>query len=81
MSRTVWAFRPLPELNNQTGFVECGDDELAERLLRADLVQDPQIGLLLMRERTTVPPAKPEAPPPLEYDTKVMRPKPPASRK
>lgn len=36
---TVWAFQPLPELNNETGFVAC-DEELAAKLIAADKVDD-----------------------------------------
>jgi hypothetical protein len=41
--KTVWAYMPLPELNDQTGFVQC-DAKLADQLLEQDLVQDPHIG-------------------------------------
>lgn len=49
MPTVVWAFRPLPELNHQTGFVEC-DDELARELLAADKAQDPNVGALHLRD-------------------------------
>lgn len=40
---TVWAFKPLKELDNQTGFVAC-DRELAEKLIEAGKAQNPQVG-------------------------------------
>lgn len=44
MSETlVWAFKPLPDLNNETGFVAC-DAALAAKLLASGDVQDPAIG-------------------------------------
>jgi hypothetical protein len=49
MTVAVWAWRPLTELNGQTGFVEC-DDELAAALLRAGAVDAGQMGHPTMRE-------------------------------
>ena len=63
MPTVVWAFRPLPELNHQTGFVEC-DDALARELLAADTVQDPNVGALHLRDiepassQKAIPPAE-----------------------
>jgi hypothetical protein len=54
-------------LNNATGYVEC-DEELAARLVRDGLAQDPRIGANLLNHIE-------DAPPPLQYDTKVVRPK------
>ena len=69
MSETlVWAFQPLPELNNETGFVAC-EQGLAEKLLAADKVQNPNIGAHHFRE-ITASPAEPAAD--VEYSTKVM---------
>lgn len=41
--RLVWAFQPLKELNNQTGFVDC-DEAIAEKLIESGKAQDPAIG-------------------------------------
>lgn len=40
---TVWAFQPIEELNNRVGFVQC-DEELANKLIDQNLVQDPRVG-------------------------------------
>ena len=62
MNTTVWAFQPLPELNNATGFVEC-DAELAARLMAAGQVQDPRDGATALRTiGEVVPPPAPPAP-------------------
>jgi hypothetical protein len=58
---TVWAFQPLPELNNQTGFVSC-DSDLAKRLIDENLVDDMRKGGALLRQITKVS----------SYSTKVM---------
>jgi hypothetical protein len=44
MSTTVWAWRPLVELNGQTGLVDAGP--LAQSLIDAGVVQDPRAGAL-----------------------------------
>ncbi len=36
----VWAFQPLKELNNSTGYVEC-DEDLANKLLSTGKVENP----------------------------------------
>ncbi len=41
--RLVWAFQELKELDNRVGFVTV-PDSLAEKLLKAEKVQSPQIG-------------------------------------
>lgn len=64
--RLVWAFKPLPDLNNETGFVAC-DEALAERLLKSGDVQDPAIGAHHFNEIQT---SAVEA-----YETKVMAPR------
>jgi outer membrane biosynthesis protein TonB len=46
MTRTVWAFAELEELNGEMGFVAVADD-LAECLLKAGQVQDPYLTELL----------------------------------
>jgi outer membrane biosynthesis protein TonB len=43
MTRTVWAFAELEELNGEMGFI-AADEELADELLEAGLVQDPYLG-------------------------------------
>jgi hypothetical protein len=62
---TVWAFKPLKELKNQTGFVAC-DSALAKKLLGLGLVDDPRQGANMMRFITNE-----KATP---YKTKVMTP-------
>jgi hypothetical protein len=75
----VWAFQPLPELNNALEFVEC-DDTLAALLIESGKAQDPRVGGLALKEITTAPPAKVEnydlSPRAQEYDTKDMTAKP-----
>lgn len=50
----VWAFKPLKELNNETGMVEC-DSDLAEKLIKADKAQDPRVGGLHLKEIEAAP--------------------------
>jgi hypothetical protein len=72
MPTTVWAFQPLDELKNETGFVEC-DDALAVQLIASGRAQDPQVGALAMNHIIEKP-----APAPREeqtYDDKAMTPK------
>jgi len=45
----VWAFKPIKELNNQTGMVEC-DSDLAAKLIKADKAQDMKVGALHFKE-------------------------------
>ena len=66
-STVVWAPRPLDDLGGATGIVEC-DEDVAERLIAADLAQDPRIGDRLLRPIDTKParraaPAAPDAAP------------------
>lgn len=74
MSRTtsIWAYKPLPELNGQTGFVEC-EENLAAKLLASGDVQDPQVGALNLREIeaavTLAPPGDAH-----EYETTALKP-------
>lgn len=64
MSETlVWAYKPLPDLNNETGFVAC-DAKLAAKLIDSGDVQDPAIGAHHFKEIET---AAIET-----YETKVM---------
>ncbi len=42
---TVWAYKRLPELNNQTGFVQVKED-VAEKLLKTGDVQSLEEGSL-----------------------------------
>ena len=46
---TVCAFQPIPELNNETGFVTC-DEDLAKKLISSEMVDDPTIGAIGLRE-------------------------------
>ena len=45
----VWAYRPLPELNRATGFVEC-DDDLAADLIKSGRAQSLDVGALHFRQ-------------------------------
>jgi hypothetical protein len=77
MSTLVWAFQPLKELDNQTGFVEC-EDNLAALLIESGKAQDPRDGALVLKHIVAPPPlAHPEAPAATEqtYDDKAMTPK------
>jgi len=92
--RLVWAFKPLPDLNNETGFVTC-DDALAARLLETGDVQDPAIGAhhfneiqsaaAVEAEPVKVEPEKVEASEPAAqqadiYETKIVSPRKRASK-
>jgi hypothetical protein len=57
---TVWAFQPIDELNNETGFVSC-DEDLAKKLISSGMVDDPAIGAGFLREIQSK-----------SYETKVM---------
>jgi hypothetical protein len=57
---TVWAYKPLEELEWSTGLVVC-ENKLAAKLIKSGDVQDPRVGGLHLKE--------------IEYDTKVMTPK------
>lgn len=64
MSETlIWAYKPLPELGNETGFVAC-DAKLAAKLIAAGDAQDPAVGAHHFKEIET---ASVDT-----YDTKVM---------
>lgn len=53
MSETlVWAYRPLDELDWQTGFVACSQD-LANKLIASGDVQDPAVGGFELKEIET----------------------------
>lgn len=59
----LWAFQPLAELGNETGFVDCPDKSLAKSLLAAKKVQDPRIGgqlLNYIQKVAVTPPPEPE---------------------
>jgi hypothetical protein len=45
----VWAYKPLKELDGETGLVEC-TIELAERLIASGDVQNPNVGALCFKE-------------------------------
>jgi hypothetical protein len=82
----VWAYKPLPELQNQTGFVACAD-VLAQQLIKSGAVQDTAVGALYFKEiqKAEAAPLDPGVVNPAEpligqatvdassYDTKVMR--------
>lgn len=63
---TVWAYGPLPELDNATGFVAV-DAELAEKLIEEGAVQDLNVGGLNLKAITGEAPTRS-----CHYDTKVM---------
>jgi hypothetical protein len=49
MSETiVWAYKPLKELNGETGFVACSE-ELASDLIASGEAQDPKIGASMLK--------------------------------
>jgi hypothetical protein len=73
MSETVtivWAFQPLDELDGQTGLVEC-DEALAQRLITADLAQDPRVGSNHFRD--IVQTAQQATPSEQVYQTRVLQ--------
>ena len=64
MSETlIWAYKPLPELGNETGFVAC-DAKLAAKLIASGDAQDPAVGAHYMKEIETAAVDT--------YETKVM---------
>jgi hypothetical protein len=80
--RTVWAFEPLEELKDVTGYVEV-EDKLAELLLSQDLVQDPYGAepLRYIVSQRTERRAPKTAGKSAQYDTKVVTPKAPDKRR
>ncbi len=46
---TVWAFKPLAALDNQTGFVVC-DHTLADKLIESGDVQSLTVGGFYLKE-------------------------------
>lgn len=60
---TVWAFRPIAQLNGQTGFVQC-DEALAKELIASGDVQSLDVGGLYLKDIQAG-----------EYMTKDMQPK------
>lgn len=60
---TVWAFRPVSQLNGETGFVVC-DEALAKELIASGEVQSLDVGGLHLKEIQAG-----------EYLTKDMQPK------
>lgn len=53
MSETlIWAYKPLPDLDNETGFVAC-DAKLAEKLIASGDAQDPAVGAHHLKEIET----------------------------
>ncbi len=84
MSETcVWAYQPLPELDNRTGFVPCSQ-ELATELIASGKVQDPRNGGNSLKQigegqdpapvvtNKDEPPVEPKEP--AEYSTKEIVP-------
>lgn len=63
----VWAFRPISQLNGQTGFVEC-DEEVAKQLIDAELVQDIAVGGLNLKTIEAAPRPASIEPAPLERE-------------
>lgn len=67
MSNTlIWAHTPLPDLDNQTGFVECSE-ELAAKLISSGAAQSLDVGGHLLKEIVASEPAT--------YITKEIAPK------
>ena len=62
MNTLVWAYKPIKELNGETGMVEC-DEELAAKLIESGDVQDLRVGGLHLKEIQQG-----------EYQTKTMTP-------
>lgn len=60
MQTLVWAYKPLEELQGQTGFVAC-EQQLAKQLIDAGDVQDPAVGAIYFKEIQTA-----------QYSTKGM---------
>ena len=48
----IWAYKPLAELDGQTGFVACSQD-LANKLIASGDVQDPAVGGFDLKEIET----------------------------
>jgi hypothetical protein len=67
--QTVWAYKPMPELGNKTGFVLC-DEAIASPLIAAGDVQDPRSGSLRLRHIERSLPQEDAV-----YETKVMTPR------
>ena len=44
----VWAFKQLKELDNETGLIYC-TPTVADKLLKANKVQDPKVGALSLK--------------------------------
>lgn len=77
----VWAFRSLPELNGETGLVEC-DADLAAKLIAGDQAQDPRVGDKFFRAIEAAPVPR-SAEPDLgghEYETTQLKPAAPKKR-
>jgi len=62
MTTLVWAYKPLQELQGQTGFVEC-DEALAKDLIDSGEAQDLSVGGFHLKEIESA-----------EYATKEMTP-------
>lgn len=58
MTTLVWAYKPLKELKQETGFVLLEDDKLAAKLLKEGAVQNPQVGALHLNHIEEAAPAK-----------------------
>ena len=68
MSETlVWAYKPLPVLKGETGFVAC-EDSIAIQLIEDGDVQDLAIGAHHFKEIEAAAAVE-------DYDTKVMSPR------
>ena len=62
MTTLVWAYKPLQELQGQTGFVEC-DEDVAKDLIASGEAQDLNVGGFHLKEIEST-----------EYATKDMAP-------
>ena len=49
MTTLVWAYKPLQELQGQTGFVEC-DEDVAKDLIASGEAQDLNVGGFHLKE-------------------------------
>jgi hypothetical protein len=69
MATVIWAFKPLPELNHQTGMVEC-DEALAQQLIADGRAQDLSVGAFALKHVEDAPPPRD----PHEYKTTALKP-------
>ena len=69
MNTVIWAYKPLPELNHQTGMVEC-DEALAKQLIADGRAQDLSVGAFALKHmEAAAAPSDPH-----EYKTTALKP-------